>query len=205
MRVSKDFINRERLLSSMLNFLKETFRSPKSTGAVAESSKGLAKLVTDEADLGAARCIVELGPGTGVFSKEILNKKNKTSVFFAIELNEAFVKIINRHLPHCTVYNDTCENIDKYLRLNNFDKADRIVSGLPWTAFEKELQKRLISKIQKSMVKEGIFVTFSYFPLTYLPAGRRFRRLLLETFKTVKTTKIVWLNLPPAFAYVCSN
>jgi hypothetical protein len=34
-----------------------------------------------------------------------------------------------------------------------------------------------------------------------LPTGMKFRRKLKTGFKTVETTRTVWLNMPPAFVY----
>lgn len=186
-------------------FLKETFKYPKFTGAVKESSQRLADLITDSANLASADSIVELGPGTGVFSKRIMQKKNVNTSYFAIEINPSFVQQMRQHLPECKVYCDSSEHLGRYLKMNNVEYADRIISGLPWTAFETSLQKRLIEEIHRHLTVDGVFVTFAYFPLNHLPSGRRFKTLLQNTFDHVAVTKVVWLNFPPAFVYVCKK
>ncbi|MGB2762296.1 MAG: methyltransferase domain-containing protein [Minisyncoccales bacterium] len=189
----------------MIQFLKETFKHPKFTGAIAESSQGLSHLITDSAKLKSANYIVELGPGTGVFSRLILQKKNNNSKYFAIEINPSFVQQMRNNLPACQVYCDSCEHLSKYLEINEFKHADRVISGLPWTAFDSDLKNKLIKEIHKHLIKGGIFVTFAYFPFNYFSAGRKFKKLILKTFSSVKTTKIIWLNLPPAFVYICKK
>jgi len=46
-------------------------------------------------------------------------------------------------------------------------------------------------------------VTFAYLQGLLLPAAGMLRRRLRAQFSAVKTTKTIWRNVPPAFAYVC--
>jgi len=43
-------------------------------------------------DFSTARCIVEYGPGTGIFTNEIIRRKHPDCVFIIIEQNEEFSK-----------------------------------------------------------------------------------------------------------------
>ena len=55
----------------LITFLHEFIKHPKHTGAIAPSSKILAKKMVDVIDFNKAKCIVELGPGTGVLRKRL--------------------------------------------------------------------------------------------------------------------------------------
>jgi phospholipid N-methyltransferase len=46
-------------------------------------------------------------------------------------------------------------------------------------------------------------VTFAYLQGLVMPAAGMLRRRLKAQFSAVKTTKVIWRNVPPAFAYVC--
>ena len=48
--------------------------------------------MVDAIDFDVAKCIVELGPGTGSFTKEIMKRKKKRTTFILIEINEVFSK-----------------------------------------------------------------------------------------------------------------
>ncbi|PRP96638.1 hypothetical protein TUN_33020 [Bacillus sp. M21] len=61
----------------LITFLSEFIKNPKNTGAIAPSSKILATKMVDTINFETAKCIVELGPGTGVFTKEIIKRKKK--------------------------------------------------------------------------------------------------------------------------------
>ncbi len=52
--------------------------------------------MVDVIDFNKAKCIVELGPGTGVFTKEIMKRKKKETIFLLIEINEVFCKELKR-------------------------------------------------------------------------------------------------------------
>lgn len=90
--------------SCRMNFLKEFIMNPKSTGAVAPSSKRLVELMVSTAELSDKKLVVELGPGTGVFTKEIVETLSPDADFFCIESNEKFAKELKVILPDCNIY-----------------------------------------------------------------------------------------------------
>lgn len=55
----------------LITFLHEFIKHPKHTGAIAPSSKILARKMVDVIDFNRAKCIVELGPGTGFSRKKL--------------------------------------------------------------------------------------------------------------------------------------
>ena len=63
----------------MLNFLKEYIKHPRTVGAVAPSSRRLANGMMMPIDFENASCILEFGPGTGVFTEELIRRR-KTHV-----------------------------------------------------------------------------------------------------------------------------
>ena len=54
-----------------------------------------------------------------------------------------------------------------------------------------------------SLAPDGMFTTFTYVHAFWLPRARRFRHRLECFFAEVKTSRIVWRNVPPAFVYRC--
>jgi phospholipid N-methyltransferase len=50
-------------------FLKQYIKNPRMIGAVLPSSRNLARKMIEDIDFEKAECIVEYGPGTGVFTK----------------------------------------------------------------------------------------------------------------------------------------
>ena len=189
----------------MLNFIKQFLLNAKQTGAIAKSSEELADLITDSVNLKNAKVIVELGPGTGIFTKKILEKKSKKSIFFALETNPFFASETKNNCSDAIVYRDSAICIQKYLFKHKVKACDCIISGLPWAAFGNNLQQELINSIFSSLRNGGEFATFAYIQGPLLSAGKRFKNMLEEDFSQVAKTRIVWKNIPPAFVYQCKK
>src|SRR3989338_732594 len=186
----------------MIESIRQFLLHPKETGGI-ESSDELAELITDIPNLASAKSVVELGPGTGVFTERVIAKAPKRCRFFCIETNGHFSRVIAEKYPYVRVYRDSAINIRKYLAMNGLRECDVIISGLPWASFEEDFQEQLLQEIRKSLKKGGEFLKFSYVQSMLLPAAKNFRALLHENFSEVRKTDTVWKNLPPAFVYHC--
>src|SRR3989344_848813 len=184
-----------------VEFLKEFIRHPQWTGTFFASTEPMAHAITEVAGLARADSIVELGPGDGVFTKAIVAKKKPTADFFALETNPFFVEATRQACPGVEVYEDSAENIAKYLKQRGRTSTDVIVSALPWAAFSEEMQKRIFSAVIDSLRPGGTFVTIAYVTGRPMPAGRRFEKLLRSRLVDVTKSPIVWRNRPPAIVY----
>ena len=184
-----------------VQFFKQFIRYPEVICAVAESCGELAELITDAAELSEASMVVEFGPGTGVFTEKILEKTSESTRAFALDVNADFVEATQRRCPQAVVYRDSAVNVAQYLEEFGVEKCDRIICGLPWACFPKEMQDRLLDTIVEVLEPGGKLLTFAYVHGLFLPAGRRFRKCLSSRFQSVTATRIVWQNLPPAFVY----
>jgi len=149
--------------------------------------------------------VVELGPGTGVFTEQIVNKLGSNSTFFALELNKVFVKATKNRCPQAEVYHDTAQSIKHYLNKHNVDQCDCIVSSLPWTIFEPDDQNILLETLSSVLAPGGSFVSIVYLGAKTRRRGRHFIDSLPTHFNTVYKTKTVWQNLPPTQIYRCGN
>ncbi|SFV54138.1 ribosomal RNA adenine dimethylase domain protein [hydrothermal vent metagenome] len=190
-------------LENSFVFLQEFKKDMFNTGAVLPSSRGLSKFITDIADLRQRKTVVELGSGTGVFTREISKKLSTEATFFALEFNKNFANQTKQNCPNVTVYNDDAKNIQKYLYSHNKKSCDCIISGLPWSYFNEIKQNELIDNIYDVLENGGTFLAFSYIQSSFLPRGIKFRKLLEKKFRIIIKTKTVWTNLPPAFVYIC--
>lgn len=184
-------------------FAKQFIKSPAIIGAVAPSSRALASRMIDGIDLGSADIVVEYGPGTGVFTEEILRNLKPDATYLGFEVNSSMAKHLHARFPQITVYEDCAANVRRRLQDHQRGAVDVIISGLPWAIFPSELQDRILSESVEALADGGVFATFAYLQGLLLPAGRRFRKKLTSAFSTVETSRITWLNLPPAIIYRC--
>ena len=190
-------------MAEWVEFFGSFIRQPARVGAVAPSSPFLAQAMLHGCDLGKAQSVVEYGPGTGAFTRLILERINKSTTFFALELDCDHVRRLRERFPGLKVHQDCAETIQKYLALHRKQKADYVISGLPWSNMPAGAQERILKMTVGSLGSKGMFTTFTYIHAYWLPGGRRFRASLKKHFSEVSVSPIVWQNMPPALVYRC--
>jgi len=184
-------------------FLLQFLRHPRSIGAVVPSSRGLARRMVADIDLSDASVVVEYGPGTGALTGEILKALKPGALFFAIESNAILFESFRQRFPDVTVFNESAANVAALLEGLGAEKADCVLSGLPWASFTATLQDTLLEATLEALGDGGRFVTFAYLQGLLLPSGQSFKRKLQQRFGHVGRSSIAWANLPPAFVYRC--
>jgi phospholipid N-methyltransferase len=184
-------------------FLLEFFRKPGVVGAIAPSSRGLTRKMVEWIDWPNVRSVVEYGPGTGVFTGQILAELHPGTKFFAIEISPSFVALLAQSHPQARVYQDSVTRVQELCQREGIDQVDAVLSGLPWAAFSPESQAAYLDAMMTVLKPGGQFVTFAYLQSLLLPAGRRFKHQLNRYFSNVERSRTAWINLPPAFVYRC--
>ena len=187
----------------LLKFLTQFRRAPRSVGAIVPSSDALAQAMIAPIDFVNARTIVEFGPGTGVMTTAIQKRLKPGTNYVGIEINETFHRTLTIRFPDLQFFNRGAQDVTDILAALGIESCDAIVCGLPWASLPIELQGRIMAGIMQVLRPGGVFVTFAYLQGLMLPAAGMLRRRLKSEFARVETTKIVWRNVPPAFAYVC--
>lgn len=188
---------------SATTFAREFLRNWKDTGAIVPSSKALAHRMIEAANVPHARRVLELGPGTGAITEVINDSLPASSQFLALDLNDVFVRQLQVRFPAHEFVCSAAQAFDFDSWLKDGEGFDAIVSGLPWTAFPRELQIDILHRVLPRLAPGGCFATFAYWGLHLLPRGQHFRELLeQQEGTTLRTTSIVWRNAPPAFVYV---
>jgi phospholipid N-methyltransferase len=182
-------------------FFGQFMRAPGTTGAVAPSSRRLARVAATPVPERGDPVIVELGPGTGVFTDEIQRRLGGRGHHLAVEINPTLATRLAERHPGAKIVVADAVNLPQLLAKHGFEQADIVVSGLPWAAFPAGLQDRLLGAITEVLAPTGAFTTFAYVHARTLPPAVRFRRRLLQAFEEVVPSRTVWGNVPPAFVY----
>jgi phosphatidylethanolamine/phosphatidyl-N-methylethanolamine N-methyltransferase len=185
-----------------MSIFTEFLRHPLLTGAVAPSSPALARLMTDGIGLDQARTVVELGPGTGVFTEAIRRRVAPGTRIVAIEINGHLAERLAdrfRGEPVEVVHGSAAD-----LTALVHGPVDAVVSGLPWTVIAERVRLRILDAAAAALAPSGVFTTFAYAHAARTPPGRRFAGELRQRFGVTGTSRLVWRNLPPAFVYRAS-
>lgn len=182
----------------MPKFLKQYILHPRSVGAIKASGLELANKMVEDIDFDKAKVIIEYGPGTGSFSKEIIKRKKDNTIFIMIEINKEFYNILNKELEfkkNVILLNESAEDIDSILEKNNISKIDYIVSGLPFTSLPKKVTDCILTKTNVVLGK-GKFITFQY---------SKVKEKLFTNYFDIDRIIRVNKNVPPAYVYILKN
>lgn len=173
----------------MWRFVKHFFKNFKQTGAILPSGNELASAMVEPIDFTKTTHIVEVGAGTGVFTKKILSKMNKNCELTVVEINKEFCnelrKIKDKRL---TIIEGNALHLSSCVK-----KADAVVSGLPLVNFPEEERHKILSEIKKVSEK---YIQFHYSTLAEKEIKQHFEIL---------TKKRVLKNVPPAIVYNCKS
>ncbi len=186
-------------------FFGKFISSPKSIGAIAPSSAALARRMVEAGGVKNASFVLELGPGTGAFTKLIAANLKTDAQLLAIEADPHLAVMLRKKMPDVRIVAGSAEHIDRILKSYRLPQADCIISGLPWAAFDAGLQDRILNAAHDALCPGGTFATFAYIHALPLPQAKRFRQKLESAFSRVQRTPVVWNNLPPAFVYFCTK
>ena len=182
---------------SKTKFLSQVFKSGGTIGALSPSSSFLAEKMLKPIHFKTANCIVEFGPGTGIFTHKLLEKMNVDAKLLVFEINPAFYEELQKiNDPRLIIINDSAEKIEHYLDVNRFKKADYIISSLPFAMIPDEVVDIILKKSYEALPEKGKFIQFQY-SLNALSK-------LKSIYKKVKID-FTFLNLPPAFVFSCSK
>lgn len=190
-------------INDKAKFIGEFLSKPRSVGAISPSSAGLAQRMIDWIDWTRVSAVVEYGPGTGAFTEHILSRLSSDARFVAIEINPTFARTLGQRCPEISIHQESVANVRAVCDREGIDSVDVVVCGLPWASFADSQQNEYLEAMMTVLRPGGQFATFAYLSGLLLTAGRRFRRRLRNHFSEVDTSKTVWRNLPPAFAYRC--
>ncbi len=183
----------------VLNFLRHYARDPRGVGAIAPSSPALARAMVDALDLEAARVIVEYGPGTGVFTAELIARRRPGTRIVAIELNRDFHAHVAARfagVPDLDVVAGSAADVAGVVARLGITQVDAVLSGLPLSSLPTAVSEAILSETARLLGDHGRFVLFQY---------SRYRRAMIERHFAAVRTRHVLANLPPAYVFACEN
>lgn len=182
-------------LSYIKNFIQD-----KDVAAITPSSKFLVERVCRWIDFSSPSRIVEYGPGTGVFSKYILEHMGPDSSLLLIESNENFVRQLREMTEgddRATIVCGRAENVRDIMDDAGIKEADYVLSGIPFSFLDDDTRKELLERTRAVLRDEGKFLVYQNYNHMEDPLRRHFASV---------TKEYELFNIPPMFAYeACKN
>ncbi|HEX2251397.1 MAG TPA: rRNA adenine N-6-methyltransferase family protein, partial [Gemmatimonadales bacterium] len=181
-----------------LLFGRNFFKHPKMLGSLIPSSRFLVNHVLAEVDWDRARVFLEYGPGVGTFTTEILRRMRPDAVLVALETNHDFVRFLKRKLrdERLHVVHGSAADADAVLARLKLDRADYVISGIPYTTMPAELREAILRTTHDVLKPDGAFLVYQ-FTRAVLP-------YLQQVFGSVHQ-EFEPLNVMPARLFYCRH
>jgi len=186
----------------------EALANFQTVGAVAPSSRYLARAMLRPLPLGNTRVVVELGSGTGVMTQALLNLIPPDATLFAFEINPRFVEYLKASVSdsRLVLINASGETVGTELRRRGYKRADAVVSSLALGLMSDRQRHTVLNAVGSLLDQRGVFTQYQYFHGLQL-RNRKLRKFdvarLLHRYFSLVQRKIIWRNLPPAFVFAC--
>ena len=136
--------------------------------------------------------MVELGPGTGSFTRELHDRLPKDCKVLVIELDPGYVlRLKEQYGDRFEIVQASAHELDDLVRERGWPKVDLIVSGLPFTLPPRGPQV-LVGRPASRTDQGTTYRWFTYMP----PIMKRYYRQF-----DLHLVRRVWANLPPMWIY----
>lgn len=192
------------------HFLRAILRDRRSVGAIAPSGRLLASIMVQSlGPVPPASIIVELGPGTGVFTK-LLARRHPQAQIVAIEIDSQLAANLRRICPSVHVVEGCATAIRTHLANLGMDssRVAGIVSGLPLLALPGNLPSRILEEIALALPEGRPFVQFTYSRLAwkrFAPQHLHFRRSQLVVHNFPPATVLTFTKNTHAVGHIASK
>jgi phosphatidylethanolamine/phosphatidyl-N-methylethanolamine N-methyltransferase len=181
-------------LDDEVRFIRSWIERPLTIGAVAPSSKMLARTMARYVDPHSDGPVVELGPGTGPVTAALVEAGVDPARLVLVEFNPAFCRILRARYPDATLVQGDAYSMRRLLETLLLQPAAAVVSGLPLVTKPMRMRLRLIRDAFDLMLPGAPFVQFTYSVASPLP--RRLGGFTVEKYERIRQ------NIPPARVWV---
>ncbi len=193
---------------SLLTFGRQALLDFGKTAAIVPSSRYLVEAMIAPLPLAGARVVVEFGPGTGVMTRELLRWAPAGARVIAFEINPRFTAWLREAFAdeRLTVIEAGAESACAELRRLGIERVDAALSSLGFSLMHDRQVHETLSGLLPFMTPQSVFTQFQYLSQMRFQKNRieRYRvSLILSGYFTTVSRRVVWRNMPPAFAFTC--
>ncbi|MDQ6436430.1 methyltransferase domain-containing protein [Mesorhizobium sp. LHD-90] len=184
--------------SDFVRFFRSWVSAPMRVAAVAPSGPVLARLITQEISPRDGP-VLELGPGTGVFTRALLARGVPESDLTLIEFGSEFAKLLALRFPQARVISLDAARLAQ-AGLFEPGSVGVAVSGLPLLSMPLDKVEAILAGVFAVLKPGGALYQFTYGPRCPVPPAILGRNGL-------QATRTGWAlrNIPPATVYRISR
>jgi phosphatidylethanolamine/phosphatidyl-N-methylethanolamine N-methyltransferase len=170
-------------------FFRRWLANPLQMGSIVPSSAALCRRLVAQTHYADDEAVLELGAGTGVISKALLEGGLPAERLFVVEIVRDMANHLRAQLPGANVVEGDARRLPALIPAEWHGKIGTVVVGIPLVLLPFEEQRRFIDAIEAVAPKRG-FILYSYCVTSPLP---------YQQHKLVAKRE-AWtpLNFPPA-------
>ncbi|MBF0126351.1 MAG: hypothetical protein HQM02_03980 [Magnetococcales bacterium] len=147
------------LLESSSRRLRRMWQRACTIGAIADSSRHLARCMVGQVDFSVPGLIVELGPGHGAVTQCLRKETHDQKRLLLLELLGDFIPRLKRCFPGVRVVHDSAERLPHYVRGR---AVAAVISGLPLRSLPAGMVERIGRALGVVMNARTRYIQFTY-------------------------------------------
>ncbi len=149
-------------------FFRRWMRNPLQMGSIVPSSPALCRRVVAQTDISSGKAVIELGAGTGVISRSLLDAGLAPDRLFVVEIVPDMAKHLRQALPGATVIEGDARRLPQLIPGDLHGQIGTVICGIPLVLLPLAEQRRFIDAIDA--VAPGLgFILYSYCITSPLP------------------------------------
>ena len=172
-------------------FLRGFLKHPVMVGSIIPSSRVLIEKMLGPVDWENTKLFVEYGPGVGTFTRPILEKLGPDATLLTIDTNADFTKFLKESIddPRLIAVTGSAAEVEKILADRGFDKADYVLSGLPFSTLPAGVGEDIAEATANVIRPGGAFLVYQFSPKVLDFIKPHFEKI---------DRGFEWVNVPPA-------
>lgn len=183
----------EAVMRERLNFVRQWCASPRQVASVTPSSRTLGRMMTKGLDATSGP-VLELGPGTGVFTRALIERGVPEDNIALVELNPDFATPLAARYPKAQVHCMSATDIGGQTFFEG--GVSTVISGLGFLNMPKSVVEDILAGVLQHLKPGGALVQFTYGPRCPVPSDLR-----LKLGLNSEHMGVTLLNFPPASVY----
>jgi phospholipid N-methyltransferase len=147
-------------------FARNFFKNPRMLGSLIPSSRYLVSNLLKDVDWERARVFVEIGPGVGTITREILKRMRPDATLLTFEINDDFVRHLRQNFtdPRLRVFHRSGSDINDVLRELRLGTADYVLAGIPFSIMPEEARNAVLRNTHDALAPGGVMLVYQFSP-----------------------------------------
>lgn len=184
----------EKKFDEEIRFFKGMMQGPKTVGAIVPTSSVTAKRMASVIDVKSSLPVLELGPGTGVITKQILARGVPAEKIVSVEYSEDFYRRLVEDYAGVNFIHGDAFDLKNILGGFADQTFDCVISAVPMLSFPMEARIQLLEDLLSRIPEGRPVVQITYGPVS--PIIAKPDRYHIQHFDFVVR------NIPPAQLWI---